>query len=114
MFLFPIPAKYFAIIMGFIEFFLMRTQPGGNVSHLAHLGGMLFGLVYIKVYLQRRRKRPAFRPAFRAPVFEDEKHPGLWDNLRDGYRRWKLQRARRKFEVYMRKHQDEGDDRWLQ
>lgn len=114
-FLFPIPAKYFAILMGFIEFFLQRTSPGSGVSHWAHLGGMLFGVIYIKLWMPRHRQRPAFRPRFRAPVFEDEEpqKPAWWRfDIVGAYRRWKLRRARKKFEVYMRKNR--GDDRWIQ
>ncbi len=114
MFLFPIPAKYFAVIMGGIEFFLQRTQPGSGVSHLAHLGGMVFGLIYIKLYLPRRHKRPAFRPAHRPGIYEDDPEPisPRRFDLMGAYKRWKMRRARRKFEVYMRKHQGGGP--WVQ
>jgi membrane associated rhomboid family serine protease len=108
MFLFPIPAKYFAILMAGIEFFLQWSQPGSGVSHIAHLGGMLFGLVYIKFYLRRRsRARRVI-----TPVYDEEKSSRWRFDLKGAYRRWKIQRARKKFEVYMRQHQDQ-DDRWI-
>ncbi|HEB84752.1 MAG TPA: rhomboid family intramembrane serine protease [Bacteroidetes bacterium] len=47
-FLFPIRAKYFVIIMGAVELFAGLSQPGSPIAHFAHLGGMLFGLVYLK------------------------------------------------------------------
>lgn len=46
-FLFPIPAKYFVIIFGLIEFFASVGGAGGGVAHLTHLGGLLFGLFYM-------------------------------------------------------------------
>jgi membrane associated rhomboid family serine protease len=47
-FLFPIPAKYFVIIFGFLEFlYFSRGGTGGGVAHLTHLGGLLFGLFYM-------------------------------------------------------------------
>ncbi len=54
-FLFPIPAKYFVILFGIIEFFSSLEGPGGGVSHLTHLGGLLFGLLYM-VYPTIRQK----------------------------------------------------------
>ncbi len=54
-FLFPIPAKYFVIFFGLIEFFSSLEGPGGGVSHLTHLGGLLFGLLYM-VYPMIRQK----------------------------------------------------------
>jgi membrane associated rhomboid family serine protease len=46
-FLFPIPAKYFVIIFGLIELFSSMQGTGGGIAHLTHLGGLLFGLVYM-------------------------------------------------------------------
>ena len=44
----PIPAKYFVIGYGLIEFYQGFYHSGGdNVAHFAHLGGMLFGLIMI-------------------------------------------------------------------
>ena len=56
-FLFPIPAKYFVIIFGLIEFFSSMEGPGGGVSHLTHLGGLLFGLFYMAYPTIRQRIR---------------------------------------------------------
>jgi len=42
----PIKAKYFVIGYGLIELFSgISNNPGDNVAHFAHLGGMLFGLL---------------------------------------------------------------------
>ncbi len=46
----PIKAKYFVLIYGAIELFLAFTQPGSNIAHAAHLGGMLFGYILIRYW----------------------------------------------------------------
>ena len=46
----PIRAKYFVLIYGGIELYLAFTQPGSNIAHAAHLGGMLFGYLLIKYW----------------------------------------------------------------
>lgn len=68
-FLFPMPAKYFVLIFGAIEFvstlpsFVVRPgqEHGSGIAHLAHLGGIVFGLLFLWLApwgpLHRRRKR---------------------------------------------------------
>jgi membrane associated rhomboid family serine protease len=88
-FLFPIKAKYMVMIFGAIAF-MSSFQSGSTVSNLAHLGGMLFGFAYMKTQFGSRVG-------------------GNFDF--DFGRRWKeyrLQRARKKFKVYLKKH---GSDR---
>lgn len=46
----PIKAKYFVLIYGAIELFLAFAQPGSNIAHAAHLGGMLFGYILIRYW----------------------------------------------------------------
>ncbi len=46
----PIKAKYLVIGYGAIELILGVTQPGSNIAHFAHLGGMLFGYFMIKYW----------------------------------------------------------------
>jgi membrane associated rhomboid family serine protease len=46
----PIKAKYFVLIYGGIELFMAVTQPGSNIAHAAHLGGMLFGYLLIRYW----------------------------------------------------------------
>ncbi|NQU87402.1 MAG: rhomboid family intramembrane serine protease [Mariniphaga sp.] len=46
----PIKAKYFVIGYGVVELYLGLTQPGSNIAHFAHLGGMLFGFILIKYW----------------------------------------------------------------
>jgi len=57
-FLFPIPAKYFVILYGLIEFiYASRGGTGGGVAHLTHLGGLLFGLIYMAYPVIRQKIR---------------------------------------------------------
>ena len=72
--LFPVPAKYFVMILGAIAFL---SGPGGRVSNAAHLGGLLFGYLY----LQNGRG-------------------GLSAEIKYRYLKWKMNRLRRKFDVY--------------
>lgn len=46
----PIKAKYLVIGYGVLELYLGLTQPGSNIAHFAHLGGMLFGFILIKYW----------------------------------------------------------------
>jgi membrane associated rhomboid family serine protease len=90
-FLIPIQVKWFVLIIGVISF--VSALYGGNtgVSEFAHLGGLLFAYVYMKT--------PRLQFDLVGPV-------------RQRYKTWKLQRAKRKFQVYLKK---QGSDRdpWL-
>jgi membrane associated rhomboid family serine protease len=90
--LFPIPftikAKYFVIGLIFITLYLSMNGPGG-VAYVAHLGGLLFGFLFLR-----------FMPRHGVVGGASERYFGL----RNAYYRWKRRRAARKFEVYMRKH----------
>ena len=46
----PIKAKYLVLGYGAIELYLAFTQPGSNIAHAAHLGGMLFGYILIRYW----------------------------------------------------------------
>ena len=50
----PIKAKYFVIGYGVLELYLGLSQPGSNIAHFAHLGGMLFGFILIKMWGTKR------------------------------------------------------------
>jgi len=56
-FLFPIPAKYMVIIFGLIELFSSAEGTGGGIAHLTHLGGILFGLLYMAYPIVRQKIR---------------------------------------------------------
>ena len=85
-FLFPIQAKYFVLIVGVIAFMSSFDRNSG-VSNIAHLGGMLFGYIYLRFRLH---------------------HWG--ESLSLLYQQWRRRRAQQKFKVYMRK-QEQGRDR---
>jgi membrane associated rhomboid family serine protease len=80
--IFPLKAKYVVMICGAVEV-LEALGPNNGISNAAHLGGMAFGLFYLRSRLPRLR---------------------VIDQGRRAWLDWKRQRARRKFEVYMRKH----------
>ncbi len=90
-FLFPIKAKYFVMILGAIAFLSSLGSTGGGVSHVAHLGGMIFGYFYLRSKFIRLD----------------------WlGSLQREYEAWRRGRAKRKFQVYLRKR-DSGRDRWV-
>lgn len=86
---FLIKAKYFVGIL-IVVTLAFAMAGGGNVAYVAHLGGLLFGYLYV-----RRGPKPAL-----AKVGISERVYGL----RNSYYRWKRRRAAKKFEVYMRQH----------
>ena len=50
----PMKAKYLVIVYGGIELYLQITSGGqSSVSHLGHLGGLVFGLVYFLIIRRR-------------------------------------------------------------
>ena len=44
----PIKAKYFALIFGLIEFASSISARKDGIAHLAHLGGMVIGYIYLE------------------------------------------------------------------
>ena len=72
--LFPVPAKYFVVIVGALAFL---AGPGGDISNAAHLGGLIFGYFYLR-----------------------GGRGGLTAELKYRYLKWKMNRLRRKFDVY--------------
>ena len=89
-FLIPIKMKYFVAIIGAIAF-LNSFNPANPVSEIAHLGGMLFGYIFLKMPRTR-----GFSPMA---------------SLQEAYGQWKLARAKKKFQVYMRKQERDRDRR---
>lgn len=51
----PIKAKWLVIGYGLLEVWLGFTQPGSNVAHFAHIGGMIFGFFLIKYWNKRKK-----------------------------------------------------------
>ncbi|HZQ22532.1 MAG TPA: rhomboid family intramembrane serine protease [Terriglobales bacterium] len=93
MFMFPLPfmikAKYLVGIWIFIALVATFQPSQGGVANFAHLGGLLFGFLYVKLMPRRGVVLGASEKYF---------------SWRNSYYRWKRRRAARKFEVYMRKH----------
>ena len=57
-FLFPIKAKYFVAGYGIMELVMgIQNNPGDNIAHFAHLGGMLFGYIMIRYW---KKNDPTF------------------------------------------------------
>ena len=83
-FLFPMKMKYFVLLIAAIVF----LSSFGSSGQMALLTGLLFGYGYVKT-----PRMPRFDPVA---------------SIQSGYRNWKLQRAKRKFQVYLRK---KGSDR---
>ena len=53
---FPIKAKYFVIGYALIELYSgFANNPGDNVAHFAHLGGMIFGFILIMYWRKKNR-----------------------------------------------------------
>lgn len=53
----PVKAKYFVAGYGLIELYLgIQNNPGDNIAHFAHLGGMLFGFILLKYWNKNDRK----------------------------------------------------------
>ncbi len=74
MFIIPMKARLFVLIIGAIAF-LSAVQPGdSNVAHLAHLGGMLVGYLYLK------RLNPLTQG-------------------KQAYLKWKLRRMKRRYKI---------------
>lgn len=94
-FLIPMKSKYFVMIMGVIvllqSFSATIGRQATTVAVVAHLGGLVTG------YLLLRGRR--LQSQIRQPVVSS-------------YKNWKLQRAKKKFEVYLQK-QDSNRDRWI-
>ena len=74
---FPIPAKYFVLIMGAIAFYLSVSGAAGGIANATHLGGLLVA------YLILRGSRLDPR-----------------GELKYRYLKWKMNRTRKKFDVY--------------
>jgi membrane associated rhomboid family serine protease len=87
---FLIKAKYFVLILIVVTVAFAISDRGG-VAYMAHLGGLLFGYLYVKFV-------PARGMSGRFSLSE------WWFGLHNSYYRWRRRRAARKFEVYMRKH----------
>ena len=86
--IFPIPAKWFVLMLGAMAFISSLSASGSGIANVAHLGGMLCGLVYLK-------------------------GGRLVPDLKWRYDRWQRNRLRRKFEVYYNERpRDDDEPKW--
>jgi membrane associated rhomboid family serine protease len=76
MFIFPLRARVFVLIVGAIAFLSALTASGGPVANLAHLGGLVIGWLYLKGPRDLRL------------------------TLRYHLTRWRMERMRRRFDVH--------------
>lgn len=76
LYIFPVPARYAVMILGGIAFLSSVGSSGDGVAHVAHLGGLLVGYLYLK--------------GRRGPL----------DELRYRWTKWRLGRTKSKFDVY--------------
>jgi len=84
--IFPLQARYFVMIIGGIAFLSALSSGNTGISNIAHLGGMLFGYLYLKA-----------------------KPGNLLYPIKDAYHGWKLRRAKKKFMVYLNKKERDRD-----
>jgi membrane associated rhomboid family serine protease len=89
-FLFPVPAKYFVMIVGAISLYATMVDQAGGIAHAAHLGGLLVGYIYLK------RGRLEFHPVA---------------EVKYRYLKWKINRLRKRFDVYSGGRADDVDRR---
>jgi membrane associated rhomboid family serine protease len=90
LFIFPVPARIAVCILGAIAF-VSSMSGGGGVAHYAHLGGLVVGYLYLKTL----RSKPM-------------------DEIKYRYLRWKMGRARNRFDVYSggRSSDDDWKSEW--
>jgi membrane associated rhomboid family serine protease len=84
---FPIQAKYFVMIVGAIAFYSSINESGG-VANVTHLGGLLVGYLFLK---------------------GARLHP--WSEVKYRYLKWRINRVRKKFDVYQGGRTDDWDRR---
>ena len=75
---FPIPAKYFVMIMGGISLYSSMSAAGGGIAHTTHLGGLVAAYLYLK----------------------GGRRTSLMTEIRYRLMKWRINRSRRRFDVY--------------
>ena len=77
--IFPLPARVFVMILGGIALLFSISSQQGGVAHIAHLSGLVIGYLYLRGGSLRVH-----------PLAE----------LRYRYNKWRIDRMRRRFDVY--------------
>jgi len=106
-FVVPVKAIYFVLGLGFVQLYYMIFALHGGISYVAHVGGMLFGFLFLRyfhdfaerfgVYPGARRTPRQVRPADPVRQAEDQRRVDeILDKInREGIH--KLSRAERNF-----------------
>jgi membrane associated rhomboid family serine protease len=87
-FVFPVPAKYFVMIMGAISLLMSAGGTGDGVAHTAHLAGLIVGYIYLKGTRLNLMAEVQYR-----------------------FLKWRINRMRRKFDVHAGGRADDVDRR---
>jgi membrane associated rhomboid family serine protease len=86
-FIFPVQARYFVMILGGLSL-LFSLGGGSGVAHTAHLGGLISGYLYLK-----------------------GKRLNIISEIQYRYLKWRINRMRKKFDVYSGGRRDDYDRR---
>ena len=97
-FLFPVPAKYFVMILGTIAF-ISAPRYGDGIGHITHLGGLLAGYLYLRRLRGISGRRFGFGRL------------GIMADIKYRYVKWKMGRLRKKFNVYPGGNDQDWDKR---
>jgi membrane associated rhomboid family serine protease len=82
-FIFPIPVRVYVIIVGLLVLYEASRNAGGGIAHFAHLGGLIFGYLYLSLG-----------------------RGGPWAEIKYRYVKWRMNRLRKRFDVH------QGGRRW--
>jgi membrane associated rhomboid family serine protease len=82
-FIFPIPVRIYVLIAGLLVLYESSRGGGGGVAHFAHLGGLIFGYLYLSLG-----------------------RGGPWAEIKYRYVKWRMNRLRKRFDVH------QGGRRW--
>ncbi len=84
--LFPVKAGILVIILGAVEFFSLFSNKDSSISHIAHLGGLITGLAYLKIKeLEKKltaKKYSKLKERYKVVVDNrdiDNDNPKLWN-----------------------------------
>jgi membrane associated rhomboid family serine protease len=97
-YVFPIQARWFVLIVGAIAFLSSFKNINSPVSDIAHSSGLLLAWVFLKTQLQTKRRVAGVS------------HPSMIETAQQRYKQWKLDRAKKKFQVYLKKHGSDRND----
>lgn len=81
--IFPIKARPLVIILSLIELFSLLAQPNSNISHTAHLGGLVFGYFYLlfkeKQKISKQKKYQEWKEHYNSGTTNKEKQDITWN-----------------------------------